>query len=87
MYPAIKRFLDIIFSLIGIILTFPFCLLTAIAIKLESKGPAIFKQDRLGVGGRVFRIYKFRSMCVNAEKTGSGVYSDKQCQQYLVQTL
>ena len=52
-------------------------LLIAVAIKLDSKGPVIFKQERLGVGGKVFKIYKFRSMCVNAEHTGSGVYSGK----------
>lgn len=52
-------------------------LLVAVAIKIDSKGPAIFKQERLGVGGKVFKIYKFRSMCVNAEHTGSGVYSGK----------
>lgn len=50
-------------------------LITVIAIRLESKGSAIFKQERLGLNGRVFIIYKFRSMCVGAEHTGSGVYS------------
>lgn len=58
-------------------MSFPVCLLTAAAIKLESKGPVIFAQERLGLGGKVFRIYKFRSMCVGAEKTGSGVYSGR----------
>lgn len=52
-------------------------LIIAIAIKLDSKGPVIFKQERIGKGGKVFKIWKFRSMCVGAEQTGSGVYSGK----------
>ena len=55
----------------------PVFLITALLIKLESKGPIIFKQERLGKNGNIFKIYKFRSMCVGAEKTGSGVYSGK----------
>lgn len=77
MYLFIKRTADIIISLLGLIILSPILLLTAIAIRIESKGPVIFKQDRLGKGGKVFRIYKFRSMCVGAEHTGSGVYSGK----------
>lgn len=50
-------------------------LLVAVAIKLDSKGPAIFVQERLGRGGKTFRMYKFRSMCVGAEKKGTGIYS------------
>jgi len=72
-----KRFLDVLISVIALIVASPFMLITAILIKLESKGPVIFKQERLGKGGKVFWIYKFRSMCVGAEKTGSGVYSGK----------
>ena len=55
----------------------PILLILAIAIKLDSKGPVVFKQQRIGKKGKVFNIYKFRSMCVGAENTGSGVYSDK----------
>lgn len=72
-----KRFIDVTLSLIGLIIASPILLIIAIAIKLESKGPVVFKQERLGLNGKVFNIYKFRSMCVNAEKTGSGVYSGK----------
>lgn len=64
----IKRTFDIIGSLIGIMLTvivFPF---VAIAIKLESRGPVIFKQERIGKNGRRFKMYKFRSMYLDAEK-------------------
>ena len=61
--------------MIGLIITSPILLITAIAIKLESPGPIIFKQERLGLNGKVFKIYKFRSMCVDAEK--GGVYEKK----------
>ena len=52
-------------------------LIIAIAIKIDSPGPVIFKQQRIGYKGRVFNIYKFRSMCVGAEQKGTGVYSHK----------
>ena len=65
---AIKRIIDIVGSLLGIILFSPFMLITAIAIKLESKGPVIFKQKRAGINGSTFMMYKFRSMCVDAEE-------------------
>ena len=65
---AIKRIIDIIGSLVGIILFSPIMLITAIAIKLESKGPVIFKQKRAGINGSTFMMYKFRSMCVDAEE-------------------
>ena len=65
---AIKRVIDIIGSLLGIIVFSPIMLVTAIAIKLESKGPVIFKQKRAGINGSTFMMYKFRSMCVDAEE-------------------
>lgn len=76
-YLSIKRILDIIFSLLGLIILSPILLITAVAIKLESTGPIIFKQKRIGKDGKVFNIYKFRSMIVGAEKIGTGVYSKK----------
>lgn len=51
--------------------------IVALAVKLDSPGPVLFKQDRLGKDGKVFKMLKFRSMCVGAEKTGSGAYSGK----------
>lgn len=77
MYLVIKRYLDILFSILVLILLSPVYLLTAIVIKLESPGPVIFKQDRLGLNGRVFKVFKFRSMVTGAEKMGSGQYSFK----------
>lgn len=74
-YKKVKRILDIGVSLIGLIVTSPILLITAIAIKVESRGPAIFRQQRLGLDGKTFEILKFRSMCVGAEQTGSGQYS------------
>lgn len=74
-YKIFKRLFDITISMIGLIITSPILLITAIAIKLESPGPIIFKQERLGLNGKVFKIYKFRSMCVDAEK--GGVYEKK----------
>lgn len=74
-YKFFKRLFDITISMIGLIITSPILLITAIAIKIESPGPIIFKQERLGLDGKVFKIYKFRSMCVDAEK--GGVYEKK----------
>ena len=73
----IKRLIDIGISLCVLVILSPVFLITAIAIKCESPGPVIFKQKRLGLGGKEFYIYKFRSMVQNAEHTGSGVYSGK----------
>lgn len=73
----IKRFLDIILSIIGLIgMAIPMGIV-AIAVKSTSPGPAIFKQERLGRYGKVYTMYKFRSMCVGAETQGTGVYSGK----------
>ena len=72
-----KRFFDVLISFIGLILCSPILLIIAIAIKLESKGPVIFKQERVGKNGKVYNMYKFRSMCVGAEKMEGGVYCTK----------
>lgn len=70
----VKRFLDIFFATLIFIVSLPFLLIIAIAVKIDSKGPVIFKQKRLGRNGKEFNIYKFRTMVVGAEATG--VYSD-----------
>ena len=77
MYSIFKRTLDFIIAGVALIVLSPFLLITAILIKIDSKGPVIFKQERLGKNGIPFKIWKFRSMCVGAEKKGTGVYSYK----------
>jgi lipopolysaccharide/colanic/teichoic acid biosynthesis glycosyltransferase len=64
----IKRALDLILSTIGIIILLPVFMIISIWIKVDSKGPSIFKQTRVGLNGENFTIYKFRTMVVNAEK-------------------
>lgn len=73
----IKNILDFLLAFIGLIILFPFFIIFSILIKLESKGPVFFKQERIGKDGRVFKIYKFRSMIVGAENIGTGVYSKR----------
>ncbi len=70
-----KRFLDLFFSVLMFLLIWPLFLVISILIKVDSEGPAVFKQERLTLGGRVFKMYKFRTMIVNAEQQGTGAYS------------
>ena len=77
MYKFFKRLMDMLIALVALIILFPILLIVAIIIKLDSPGPVLFKQERLGYKGKVFKILKFRSMCVGAEKQGTGVYSFK----------
>lgn len=73
----IKHFIDVVLSLIGIIVLLVPMGVIAIAIKVDSKGPVIFKQSRLGKGERPFTVYKFRTMCDRAyEKGGIATRSD-----------
>ena len=67
----VKRLVDIVLSIIGLLVLFIPMLLTAIIVRLESKGPVIFKQKRVGLNEEEFTIYKFRSMCNDAEKNGA----------------
>ena len=69
----IKRLIDFFGSLIGIILISPFLILVALFIKLTSSGPVFFMQERLGLNGDKFKIIKFRTMVMNAEKMGTGL--------------
>lgn len=73
----VKRWLDLIWAILGLIIVSPIMLLASIAIKIDSRGPIIFKQKRLGQYGKEFNIYKFRTMCVGAENMGSKQYSFK----------
>lgn len=65
-----KRLFDLVCVFFASIVFFPFIVAVYIAIKLEDGGPAIFRQERIGKGGKPFMLYKFRSMKVNAEKDG-----------------
>jgi len=67
-YFVVKRLADIFLSVLGIIFLSPIMLITAIAIKIESEGPVIFSQQRVGKNGKLFKMYKFRSMVADAEK-------------------
>tara|TARA_R110002096_G_scaffold367840_1_gene561117 strand:+ start:55388 stop:56776 length:1389 start_codon:yes stop_codon:yes gene_type:complete len=66
----VKRFFDVVASAILLIVSMPLLLLTAIAVKLTSKGPIFYRQERMGLMGRPFDVLKFRSMTVNAEADG-----------------
>ena len=68
LYEVIKRLMDITLSAIGLIILSPILLVVAILIKIDSKGPIFFKQKRVGLYGKEFDMYKFRSMVVNAEE-------------------
>ena len=65
-----KRIFDFIFSFLGLALLCPFFLIIAILIKLDSGGPVFFRQERVGKNGKIFKIFKFRTMVDNAEKKG-----------------
>ena len=67
-YLFLKRCLDIVASMLGLICLSPIIILVAIAIKIESKGPVLFSQDRVGKDGKIFKMYKMRSMVQNAEE-------------------
>jgi len=69
-YKKMKIYLDVIVSLLGLFLSIPLCLLIALAIKMDSEGPVLYKQERVGEGGRTFYLWKFRSMRIDAEENG-----------------
>jgi sugar transferase (PEP-CTERM system associated) len=68
---TVQRFFDLIVSLPLLIIASPIMLLTAIAVRLESPGPALYRQERIGLYGAPFQVLKFRSMCQDAEKDGA----------------
>jgi len=71
----VKRMLDLALALIGFILASPLMALTALAIRLDSPGPVLYTQDRVGDNGRVFTVVKFRSMRIDAEQAGRPVWA------------
>ena len=70
---CLKRIIDIIGSLVGLVFLSPVFLVIALLIKMDSLGPVFFVQDRLGLRGKTFRIIKFRTMVMNAENIGDGL--------------
>ena len=66
----LKRIVDVAGASVGMIVMAPVAMLVALAVKLDSRGPVIYSQERVGRFGEVFKIYKFRSMVVNAEASG-----------------
>jgi len=74
---VVKRLEDIVIGGLILILILPICLIIAIAIKVSSPGPVLFKQYRTGINGREFKVYKFRSMKVHKEKTGQVTQAKK----------
>jgi lipopolysaccharide/colanic/teichoic acid biosynthesis glycosyltransferase len=67
-YRIAKRSLDLVASALGLVLVSPILVLVAVAVKLESRGPVLFRQQRLGLGGRPFTVFKFRTMFSSAEQ-------------------
>lgn len=72
---CVKRCFDFIVCLIALIIVSPLFLILAIAVKIDSEGPVIFVQERLTKNGKKFKMYKFRSMVVNAESMGTGLFN------------
>lgn len=71
----LKRFLDIVISFMAFIILIPLWLAVAVAIKCDSKGPVLFTQERRTKNGHIFNMYKFRSMIMNAERMGAGLFN------------
>lgn len=74
---GIKRGMDVLFALLALVVLSGVLLSISLAIKLDSKGPVLFKQERLGKNGKAFHIYKFRTMIVGAETKGRGIFQDE----------
>jgi lipopolysaccharide/colanic/teichoic acid biosynthesis glycosyltransferase len=70
---------SIVFSLLALLLTFPVMLMVAVAIKFDSTGPAIFRQKRIGKDGKLFTLYKFRSMYVGVDGDRPATADDARC--------
>jgi lipopolysaccharide/colanic/teichoic acid biosynthesis glycosyltransferase len=68
LYEQLKRFADVLLSVTALVVLSPLFALIALGVRLDSKGPIIFKQQRVGKNGRIFEMYKFRSMRIDASK-------------------
>jgi Undecaprenyl-phosphate glucose phosphotransferase len=74
---VVKRAMDVALSMIGLILLSPFLLLIALAVKLSSRGPVLYRQERCGLNGKPFQMLKFRSMRADAEQQTGAVWTSK----------
>ncbi len=72
-YPALKRLFDIVFSFIGLVILLPLFIILGLVVIINDRGPALFRQRRVGRGGRFFILYKFRTMKI-ARGTESGIF-------------
>ncbi|WP_028559188.1 sugar transferase [Paenibacillus pinihumi] len=70
LYPYVKRLIDIVFAVLLLVIASPIMLFAVFAIKMESRGPALFKQNRPGKNSRIFTVLKFRTMATEMEKDG-----------------
>jgi lipopolysaccharide/colanic/teichoic acid biosynthesis glycosyltransferase len=70
---AVKRVVDVVGSAVGLLLLLPVLAIVAVVIKLDSPGPIFFRQERVGLRGRPFRIFKFRTMVVGAARAGTAL--------------
>lgn len=69
----VKRIFDLVFTVPGLLVLLPFFLFIVIWIKIDSPGPIFYRQERVGRNGKLFKIYKFRTMVVNADKIGGAI--------------
>jgi len=76
MYPIVKRLFDVVASTAGLLLLSPLLVLLALWIALDSAGPVLYAAPRVGKGGRLFRMYKFRTMVINADRVGGSSTPD-----------
>ena len=74
---TLKRLIDVLIALLAVIFLIPFYLLLIVLIKIDSEGPVFFYQERLGINGELFKIIKFRSMYIDAEKHGPQLSGDR----------
>jgi sugar transferase (PEP-CTERM system associated) len=72
---AVKRAVDVLLAIVGMVLAAPLMALTAIAVRLDTPGPVVYAQERVGEHGRTFMVYKFRSMRTDAEQPGKPIWA------------
>lgn len=80
LYLIVKRAMDIVITCFGILFLLPIFPIIALAIKLDSPGPVFYRPERLGQGGKTFRLWKFRTMVVNADRIGDPTFTSKKDQ-------